>query len=266
VVTLEVGGQSLSFVPPVDELREAQIEGQRISNAAQAEALKNARTARSTQEVQNRMLDAIFSGGDELDNRDAIVEAVARGDMPLNVGNFLLENLDKGEDPTTSNMVRAATTVVRDASDALYLLGDKNVAPSAEARQLSRIPTSGIMANSMVRVAKSKVIGTPEYEVGKFIQSVKDNIGIDALLNIKREGSGLGAVPQQQLETLQGLLGRLDIGRDINILQRDIRDINNIYKDIVKKAGGEIGTFNTQTMQDGSVWQENTDGTYTRIK
>ena len=86
------------------------------------------------------------------------------------------------------------------------------------------------------RKALSLVPGTKTYEVAMLIQSVKDNIGIDTLLNIKREGSGLGQVPQRQLETLMGVLGRLEIQRDPVLLRRDIVDVLTMYQDIIDKA------------------------------
>jgi hypothetical protein len=148
------------------------------------------------------------------------------------------ELADGQDDPSMTNMIRAATTVVRDASDALYLLGDDEVLPSSEVVDLKPIWIQGsspLAAGS--RIASSKIPGTPEYELQNLIDSVKSNIGIDTLLNIKREGSGLGQVPQKQLETLQEVLGKLNIGRDLNLLRRDINDVVSQYEDIINKSG-----------------------------
>lgn len=135
-------------------------------------------------------------------------------------------------DPATSNLVRAATTVVRDVTDALSLMeGSPAFANDAK----------GFLAANR-RLIASKIAGTAEWEIAKLVQSVKDNIGIDTLLNIKREGSGLGQVPQSQLETLQGVLGRLEVARDPNLLKRDLNDALKMYQDIIDKAMSESRT------------------------
>lgn len=90
------------------------------------------------------------------------------------------------------------------------------------------------------RIAASRVPGTDEHEVARAIRSLQDNIGIDQLLNIKREGSGLGQVPQSQLEQLNSLLGRLEVGRDPAILRRDIADAIARYDRIYNAARSEL--------------------------
>jgi len=151
-------------------------------------------------------------------------------------------------DPATSNLLRGASTVVRDANSALEFI---NNASSFDADK-----TGVISAN--LRSFNSNVAGTDEFEIAKLIQSVKDNIGIDALLNIKREGSGLGQVPQRQLESLQGLLGRLEVSRDPTMLRREINDVLGIYQDIVDSNGGSILRSDgaSQTNQAGSNQNE----------
>lgn len=130
------------------------------------------------------------------------------------------------DDPVTENMRRASTNLLRDAQTALNLMDE------------SRSFDKQSIALSNWRNLRSKVKGTEEFEVERLIQSIKDNIAIDSLLNIKREGSGLGQVPQSQLDMLSGLLGRLEVTRDPQLIRRDIRDVIAIYQEIVDRAGG----------------------------
>lgn len=152
-------------------------------------------------------------------------------------------------DPATANMARAAFTVVRDGKIALDLMDESNI-----------FSKSGTFSAAQ-RIAASKIPGTDTYEIGKLIQSVKDNIGIDALLNIKREGSGLGAVPQQQLETLQGLLGRLEVSRDPSLLKREIEDVLRMYQDVVKKSGEDLAEIMSAPVDRGRGTLMSPDGT-----
>ena len=122
---------------------------------------------------------------------------------------------------TTTN---AAVTVTRDI-DSIFDIADK--AASFEGNSFKEAATRAVFAN---------VISADEREIQQLIDSVKSNIGIDSLLRIKRSGAGLGQVPQSQLETLQSLLGNLNITRDPKLFKRDIRDVKKTYADVIEKA------------------------------
>lgn len=78
----------------------------------------------------------------------------------------------------------------------------------------------------------------PAYTTNLMIESVRSNIGIDKLLDIKASGAGLGQIPQTQLKTLQSVLGGLDQGQNAETLLYNLERVINIYSDIVEKAGG----------------------------
>jgi hypothetical protein len=143
-------------------------------------------------------------------------------------GTFSVPNVPMTNDPALNNIVRAATTVVRDVNDALALM-DTNWMFDGNQNILS--------ANA--RAAAARVAGTGPYEIKQLIDSVKANIGIDTLLNIKREGSGLGQVPQSQLETLQSILGNLNVARDPELLKRDLQEVQKMYDEIIRVAMAE---------------------------
>ena len=78
----------------------------------------------------------------------------------------------------------------------------------------------------------------PAYTTNLMIESVRSNIGIDKLLDIKASGAGLGQIPQTQLKTLQSVLGGLDQGQNAETLLYNLKRVIDIYSDIVEKAGG----------------------------
>lgn len=84
------------------------------------------------------------------------------------------------------------------------------------------------------------VYGTPAKNLTKLIESVQSNIGIDTLLNIKKAGSGLGQVPQKQLEMLASVLGKLDTDKEPNELAFDLQRVKDIYQNILNKNKNEI--------------------------
>lgn len=83
------------------------------------------------------------------------------------------------------------------------------------------------------------VPGTDAYALSQMVDSVKANVGIDKLLDIKASGAGLGQVPQSQLDMLASVLGGLDVGQPADVLQYNLNRVKNIYSDIVKSAGGQ---------------------------
>lgn len=138
--------------------------------------------------------------------------------------------------------VAAAQTVTRDINSMLELstaIEGFDFPPGAEA------PQSTI--DALTRSGLSKIPGTAPAEVQQLIDSVKSNIGIDTLLRIKRSGAGLGQVPQSQLETLQSVLGNLNLARRPDLFKRDIEDVRRRYSTIISAAGDDIGRLNART-------------------
>jgi len=123
------------------------------------------------------------------------------------------------------NVVRASETVTRESGRILEQMGPAfdNV-PAAARLAAARVPADN----------------NPFYGVNQLIESMKANIGIDALLNIKREGAGLGQVPQSQLVTLQSLLGNLHVGRPAAELREDIAHIMELYTKIVEAGKADL--------------------------
>jgi hypothetical protein len=166
-------------------------------------------------------------------------------------------------DPGMANMARAAFTAVRDGETALNMINNSNLFFRNDRPQEGTIQATR-------RIVASRIPGTDTYEISRAIQSLKDNIGIDSLLNIKREGSGLGQVPQRQLETLQGLLGRLEVGRSPALLRRDLEQAVKLYQNILDQAGQDIVSLMRpeQTQQtayvapDGTRYVQGPDGLF----
>jgi len=83
------------------------------------------------------------------------------------------------------------------------------------------------------------VPGTDAYALSQMVDSVKANVGIDKLLDIKASGAGLGQVPQSQLDMLASVLGGLNVGQPTEVLKYNLNRVKTIYSDIVKSAGGQ---------------------------
>lgn len=96
------------------------------------------------------------------------------------------------------------------------------------------------MTEALSRAAAAGIPGADAFEIQQLVDSIKSNVGIDSLLRIKQSGAGLGQVPQSQLETLQSLLGNLNISRSPDLLLRDLNDINTRYNDVVSKSQDSI--------------------------
>lgn len=79
---------------------------------------------------------------------------------------------------------------------------------------------------------------TPANRLKQRIESIQGNVAVDQLLKIKASGAGLGHIPQAQLEMLASLLGKLNTELSPEDLRYNLRRIQEIYADIVKKNGG----------------------------
>ena len=110
----------------------------------------------------------------------------------------------------------AAKTVVEDANRAESLIG---------------FWTTGIPG-----VIQSAIPTTPANVLNSHLSSVKSNVAVDQLLNIKKSGAGLGQVPQSQLEMLSELLGVLKISLPPDVLTYTLKRTREIYEDVMATA------------------------------
>lgn len=110
----------------------------------------------------------------------------------------------------------AARTVVEDANRAEDLIG---------------FWTTGIPG-----VIQSAIPTTPANVLNAHLASVKSNVAVDQLLNIKKSGAGLGQVPQSQLEMLSELLGVLKISLPPDVLTYTLKRTREIYEDVMATA------------------------------
>jgi hypothetical protein len=98
-------------------------------------------------------------------------------------------------------------------------------------------------SNPVVRLAKARIplfnTLTPEYRAEQFMDSLRGTVAIEQLLNIKRQGAGLGQVPQAQLDMLSFLMGKLDLGLPKEDLKLIIGDIQTRYREILSNMTPE---------------------------
>jgi hypothetical protein len=144
--------------------------------------------------------------------------------QPIAGGPAALQAQQEAEQKETGQEVTrtAAQTVFEDTSRALTVL--------------DRSPTT---ATGFGAAVLRNVPGTDAKELQGHIDSIKGNIGIDQLLKIKASGAGLGAIPQAQLEMLASLLGNLDATQNRRVLRENLMRVQEIYKEIVEKSGGD---------------------------
>jgi hypothetical protein len=92
------------------------------------------------------------------------------------------------------------------------------------------------VSGASARLVKSKVPGTPEYNFTLFKESALSNVGLDTLQQMRENsptGGALGQVPIQQQQRLEQVLGSLDVTQPTDVLEANVRRIQNIYNDII---------------------------------
>lgn len=129
------------------------------------------------------------------------------------------------EEGRKASTIRAGTTVVQDLGRALNLM-----------TKMPKISQQDGIAGATARVTRSKIFGTPEYQIAAFKESALSNVGIDTLQRMRENsptGGALGQVPFQQQQRLEQVLGSIDLGQDPKIIRENMKRIQNIYLDIM---------------------------------
>lgn len=175
---------------------------QALSEQGEARVETNAARARIAQAVENRSRQQ-FIEESETDERERIARL--------------------------NNVTRVSDTVMRDVNSTFDLIDNSAFFQDQESEAGNIL--SGIGASVAELLPRSQVD-----TASRQIESIKSNIGIDQLLNIKREGSGLGQVPQSQLDLLSRLLGEMSVQVRPHILRQNLQDVLTIYSDIAAKA------------------------------
>lgn len=117
---------------------------------------------------------------------------------------------------------QAGNTVVQDLGRALELLPDM-------------VQGKGIIGAN-ARLVKSKIAGSSEANILKFIDSALSNVGLDRLQQMRESsptGGALGQVPIAQQLRLEKVLGSLDLGQRPDVIESNIKRVMNVYFDIM---------------------------------
>lgn len=85
-------------------------------------------------------------------------------------------------------------------------------------------------------ITRFAMTGTRTGDFVRDLQSLRDTIAVQRLLEIKESGAGLGAVPQQQLEALARALGNLDAGASNERLQTNLLDVLRLYEAVTERS------------------------------
>jgi len=88
-------------------------------------------------------------------------------------------------------------------------------------------------------LAASQIPGTSRVDAEALAETVKANIGFDRLQQMREAsptGGALGQVSNQELNTLQAVLGNLSFSQSQENLERNLGRLKTIYSDILKTA------------------------------
>lgn len=98
------------------------------------------------------------------------------------------------------------------------------------------LPTTGFTGGSLL----SNVPNTASYDVAGLVKTIKGNVGIDKLQQMRLQsptGGALGNVTESENATLQSLLGNLDQSQSDEQFRYNLKRVYNKYLDIVHGEG-----------------------------
>ena len=153
-------------------------------------------------------------------------------DIPGGSADVEAQQRAQAEQFKQANLERAGGTVVQDVNRALDIIDQGG--PLATGR--------GALIGRFDPVSQAS-------QIEDLIGSVRGNIGVDQLQQMRNAsptGGALGNVTERMLEGLQGLLGSLKVTGSKEILQDNLKRISNIYMDTIHGTPEQIRTLGPQ--------------------
>ena len=163
-------------------------------------------------------------------------------------GAYRMQPIAGGPADTTANVAaaneqagRAAGVVLEDINRLQTMLDE------------STLPVTG--AGSLLKI----IPGTNAYDASKLVQTIAGNIGFDRLQQMREAsptGGALGSVSEQELSTLQSVLGSLDMAQSQEAFEYNLNRLEQIYTEIMRKASAypnasQFGFGGGATSSDG---------------
>ena len=163
-------------------------------------------------------------------------------------GAYRMQPIAGGPADTTANVAaaneqagRAAGVVLEDINRLQTMLNE------------STLPVTG--AGSLLKI----IPGTNALNASKLVQTIAGNIGFDRLQQMREAsptGGALGSVSEQELSTLQSVLGSLDMAQSQDVFEYNLNRLEQIYTEIMRKASAypnasQFGFGGGATSSDG---------------
>ena len=122
--------------------------------------------------------------------------------------------------------------------------------------QLGPIAGSDGVSGANIREARSRVPGTPEYNMTQFVDSALSNVVLDTM-NRMRESSpagatGFGNMSERQMQVIRGVLGQWSPGLPVEDQRYILHRLGNFYMDVQVGSRDE----RAQAVQDGRLTPE----------
>ena len=157
---------------------------------------------------------------------DATVEGGFRFEVAPN-SPAALEREASGEQARfgRDQLVRSGGAAIQDIGRALDLMGEDRILP---------------IAGGMSRIVAGVGPFVGNYDASslrQMVRSAQSSISINEIMNLRRAGGTLGAIPYQQQQSFERLLGELDADGDPQVLQQNLQRVHNMFWEMVDPDG-----------------------------
>lgn len=105
---------------------------------------------------------------------------------------------------------------------------------------------SQMSASPAQALVNSKIPNTPEYNLAGYLQSLKDNAGINEVLKFRAAGGTFGNMTVREFESLPNSLTRLSVDMPRDDLLRELRGLGTKYREFMSKSDAQLGDFRKQ--------------------
>ena len=99
----------------------------------------------------------------------------------------------------------------------------------------SLLPKTGTLSPIISQIKETKA-----GELDSYLDSIRSNVALNKLIEVKAAGGTFGALQKNEMDALEASLGKLKTAQNPRVLKQNLENVKRYYNKAVQSAGGDL--------------------------